>query len=696
VIRFPHAASTATMLVVVALFLATTSPLVRADDDATGVVVTGTKTEHTEDEAPVPTQVITRERIEATATDNVESLLSQIPDLYVRRNEQFSLGASTVRMQGLDANKVAITIDGRRFRGGIDGVVDLRDIPIAGVERIEIIRGPASSLYGSDAMAGVINIRTRAGSDKLYLKAEAGGGDAGKRTFSATNGYHIGNLRYVASAYHDAVAIAELYGPISAQYAGDDADDLQTRTGGQIHLEYPLDRHTLRVDGDFLEERNPLSTSHDYSGNASWEWAPRAGWRFETNAGAYGYDRENDLPGFAEDIDYYDVGTETRASRTAGEVLGADHIVTFGFRSRNESLESPSRVIGDDLSAPAIDADAYQLSPFVQTETLVGTGMSLVLGFGLDDHESYAAELSPRMTVTWRPLRALQLSTTIGRGFRAPDLLQLYDIDVNNVAIVGDRVTGYAIVGNPDLKPETDYGATFFVEYTGFRGVRLGGDAFIHDLRDLIGNELVCTAPDDCKPGFVNPLPELDGLIFSYANVAAARTKGFNVGVGLRPLDWTNRWTGLGSGEHSIEVDLGFGYLDTENNGDIAGEAGQELPFRPNVRVLPAFGYRNSSFDTTLRFWGEYDGRQYSDFANTEAGKIDPYWVWSFKLDQGLGSLAKRFGLDAGDWLDHLGVFVQGDNIFDVNVDDAVGAAGPTAMVRERNFLAGARITIGK
>ena len=91
----------------------------RAQDlSGDGIVVTGTRTEHAEADAPVPTQVIDREEIEAVATDNVEVLLSQIPDLYVRRNEEFGLGASTVRMQGLDANKTAILIDGRRFRGG--------------------------------------------------------------------------------------------------------------------------------------------------------------------------------------------------------------------------------------------------------------------------------------------------------------------------------------------------------------------------------------------------------------------------------------------------------------------------------------------------------------------------------------------------------------------------------------------------
>src|SRR5215470_784679 len=85
------------------------------------VVVTGTKTEADKWEVTVPTQVIPKTLIDETSTIDVENILGEVPGLYVRKNEQFGLGASTVRMQGADPNKVAILVDGRRFRGGIDG-----------------------------------------------------------------------------------------------------------------------------------------------------------------------------------------------------------------------------------------------------------------------------------------------------------------------------------------------------------------------------------------------------------------------------------------------------------------------------------------------------------------------------------------------------------------------------------------------
>src|SRR5690606_28446159 len=149
----------------------------------------------------------------------------QIPDLYVQQNVEFGLGASVVRMQGADPNKVAIVLDGQRFRGGIEGVVDLRDVRTGEIEQIEIIRGPASSRYGSDAMAGVINLRTRGGGEEPTVGATAAGGSFSQQVYKLSHGWHVGPVRYFLSAQHDEVALAQLFGAISAQFEDEAADE---------------------------------------------------------------------------------------------------------------------------------------------------------------------------------------------------------------------------------------------------------------------------------------------------------------------------------------------------------------------------------------------------------------------------------------------------------------------------------------
>lgn len=661
-----------------------------ADDD--GIVVTGTRTAHPEADAPVPTQVITRDEIEAVATENIEELLLEIPDLYVRRNEEFGLGASTVRMQGLDPNKAAILMDGRRFRGGIDGVVDLRDIAVGGVEQIEVVRGPASSLYGSDAMAGVINIRTRGGSKDLWMRAEGAGGNAGRELFSGSVGHQVGPLRYFLSAQHDAVAIADLYGNISEQYAGVHADDLQERDGGRARLDTTFGHHDFGFVGDYQVETNPLSTSDDLGTDLHWSWSGASSWSVDSNVGLYRYTRDNSLEGFAEHVRYYDIGGEAHATRPIGGLFGADHLFIVGLRGRDEQLDSAASVFGD-FESPALDEGAWQVSPFLQNESLIGANWSLVLGTSIDLHQFYGVEVNPRVTLTWRPIEHLRASVTVGRGYRAPDLRQLFDVDVNNVVVQGEHVSGYAIVGNPDLEPETDIGTTVFLQYDGFRGATLTLDGFRHDLEDGIGFSLACSNATHCEDGFVHPVPDLDGPVFTYRNVAAAVSQGIDLSVQTRPLAW---WTNALALTHDLQVAVAGGWLDTENLGNIPGERGKRLPFRPSFRALASVSDTYLPTATTLRLWADVTGKQYSDLANTEDGEVPSITTLNARLTQDLGELAALAGFSRYRRFTGFELYIHASNLTDESADTGYGATGPMAMVPRRNVLAGIRWTFGE
>ena len=652
-------------------------------------VVTGTKTEHPIDETPVPTQVIPRKQIEETATVNIEEVLNQIPDLYVQQNQEFGLGASVVRMQGADPNKVAILLDGQRFRGGIDGVVDLRDISTVPIDQIEIIRGPASSLYGSDAMAGVINIRTRAGSPDFSLNATAAGGSFAQQIYNVSHGYHVGPVNYFLSAQHDQIAIAQLFGPISQQFADEHVNDTQKRDSVFFRLDYPTETQSLRFTTDYLKERNPLSNGDDLTNGIFWNWQPFEGWYVDIEGSRYGFERTNDLPGFIEDNTYADWETEARLTPPEMEILSTRHLVIGGLRFRYETFDAPPQAIGTDsgeVAAPAIDASANQISPFVQDEIFLHEQWSLVLGLSLDDHSRYGLEVNPRGTLMYRPSTALDFGLTVGRGYRAPDLLQLYDIDINNVAIVGNRVTGYAIVGNPNLKAETDVAFNFEIGFRPWRGVRSSATFYRHQFDDLIANVIACPTPTMCNPGFSNPFPELQGPIFSFANVSKALTQGFDVGFDVFPLDWI--YPG-GSEPHVLKFSLGYGFLDSKNESGLPGEDGNQLPFRPKNRVLPSVTYTHDQVGTTLRVWGQWEDEIFTDLGNTPDGRIPPHWFWNFKLTQKLPNLVRLTGAESPDWLQGAAVFVQGLNVFDEVLEGIAIAAESRQFSTRATFLGG-------
>ena len=128
-----------------------------SDEPDEEIVITGTRTEKPRGESPVPVEVIDREAIEASGAEDLAELLEDHPGVDLRMTV---VGAS-LRLQGLEPEHVLIAINGVRLIGRKDGTLDLSRFPVDEIERVEIVKGASSALYGSDAVAGVINIVTR-------------------------------------------------------------------------------------------------------------------------------------------------------------------------------------------------------------------------------------------------------------------------------------------------------------------------------------------------------------------------------------------------------------------------------------------------------------------------------------------------------------------------------------------------------
>jgi outer membrane receptor for ferrienterochelin and colicins len=646
------------------------------------VVVTGSKLETPAWDATVPTQVVPRERIEDTATIDVENVLGEIPGLYVRKNELFGLGASTVRMQGADPNKVAILVDGRRFRGGIDGIVDLRDIPANNIERVEVIRGPASSLYGSDAMAGVINIITRQGTKEPTGEAVGALGSFHRKFAAASHGWSKGPVRWFLSGLRDEFRLFEQYGDVSAQYSG--ANQKETQNRDQVGLRLDADlapRHGITLFPSYQQQKDPTSHNRNNTLGGEWRWDTSETSRLTSWVNRYGFDRRNDLVGFQEDSEYADYEAESRWTTQLPPTRAWEgNFVTLGTRGRIQTLDQTTlEVVGAGSSfQPHVKESVWQVSPFLQTDALVSEQWSFLLGSSFDWHEGYGLDVNPRFTATYRPWPIFRLSATVGRGFRAPDLTQLYALDVNAGGL-------YALVGNPDLEPETD------LAYQLEAGIRTTGvDAFLtlfrHDFEDLIGfaQVPVCTAPGRPPGCIVDPLPDLPGgLRFQTRNFAEAVTQGLELGMDFSVLELLGR-----PSAHEVTAGLGYAFLDTENKSGIPGEDGNDLPFRPHHRVLPSLGWRHRDLGTALRIWGEYESDAYTDVANSPDLVARNHWLWNFKVtlspfhllpDDGSRAFAQTVGIGR-----HFRLFVQGENVFDQEYGPLTTSgrlAGPAAYL---------------
>jgi outer membrane receptor for ferrienterochelin and colicins len=647
-------------------------------------VVTGTKVETERWEATVPTQVVPGERIEEVGTVSVENALAEIPGLYVRRNDQFRLGASTVRMQGADPNKVAILVDGRRVRGGVEGVVDLRDLGASNVERVEVIRGPATSLYGSDAMAGVVNVITRQGSAEPRTEVTGALGDFARRFGAIGHGWALGRLRYFVSAQHDQFRLVEQFPGVSDQYTRANRDATQDRDQVGLRLDAdPAPGHGVTLSPSFQQQTDPESVARNWAVGGEWRWDTSEHTRLTTWGNRYEFDRTNDLEGFEEDVRFVDWEGETRWEAALPAWGWHDHRLTLGLRGRQQALDQETAALvlpSGGRIAPRVDASVWQVSPFLQSDVEIVPGVRLLVGSSFDVHEQYGLDANPRGTLSWWPVEWLRLSGTVGRGFRAPDLIQLYGVDVNAGGL-------YALLGNPELEPETDL-AYQLEAAVRFSGVDAFVTAFRHEFEDLIAFTQLrtCRGPNTPRGCVPDPLPALPGeLRFQTRNFAEAITQGIELGIEVA----LPRLLGVDT-LHDVRAGIGYAFLDTENRSGIEGEDGRSLPFRPRHRALPSLAWRREDWGVTARIWGEYEDDAFADPTNLPGGAIPNYWLWNFKVTlapwrllPAAESRALSTALGVGR---HVAFFVQGENVFDQEVGDVTTTGQLTSPA---NYLFG-------
>ncbi|HFE47640.1 MAG TPA: TonB-dependent receptor, partial [Nannocystis exedens] len=137
------------------------------------IVVTASRTEESLSDTSVVTEVVTREQIEASGAENAAEILEEQPGIQITPGARGGAGGLGIRLLGLDPQHTLILIDGLRATGRLNGVIDLTRFSSEGLRQVEVVKGPASVLYGSDAMGGVVNLITRDIDRPLVAEAHA-------------------------------------------------------------------------------------------------------------------------------------------------------------------------------------------------------------------------------------------------------------------------------------------------------------------------------------------------------------------------------------------------------------------------------------------------------------------------------------------------------------------------------------------
>jgi vitamin B12 transporter len=416
-----------------------------ADDDATDldeVIVTGTRTEVSVRDSLVPAQVIGRAEIERSQARSLSELLRGRAGIGF--SNQGGLGKiTTLNLRGTESDHVLVLIDGVRVGSATAGLPAVQDLPIDQIERVEIVRGPRSSLYGSEAIGGVIQIFTRRGGKGLSRNFRVGGGSNNLREASA--GFSYGGERAwlgADAAYQKTDGINGCRGtagdpanPFGAGCFTDEPDrdgyrnvSLNVRGGLRFGNAWTLEGNFLNADGENEYDGSFVNRSETLQQviGGKLRYAPSDRLNVVLSAG-----RNKD-----HSDDYLDDAFQGRfqtrrdlASLQADFGLAEGQLLTAGLDWQDDVVES-------DTAFAVSSRD--NKAGFIEYQGTFGAHQ-LQASLRQDDNEQFGDHATGSLGYGLSLGKGLKLTASYATGFKAPTINDLY----------------YPFFGNPDLKPES-------------------------------------------------------------------------------------------------------------------------------------------------------------------------------------------------------------------------------------------------
>lgn len=606
------------------------------------LVVTASMTEHTELTSPASVSVITAEDIAKMPVKDISEAIRGVVGVQVQSSTAY--GRNSIRMRGMDSKHTLILINGRRINSQ-DALIrgndfDLGTIPLAAVERIEIVRGTVSSLYGSEAMGGVINVILKTATDEFS-------GSVGLESEALLAGEGGSNVK--GHAYASGKLSSDLAGSIIIESTS--RDPWQTEENPDFDAIEKRDSTNILADLAWqLSESQKLSVDVIFSqDDREADWLhPSTGSHKNTQSSTrwnYGLTHEGTWSGFDSQVRIYgesmvidDASTAYTNGETAAELqnnavdfnlsglLFDEHVWVFGSEYRTTSLKNER-----DLASGQIDN--YQGAVFLQGEFVIND-LSLTLGGREDFHEVYGSHFSPRAYAVYSLSDEFVLKAGAGGGFRAPSMLE--SSDQVRIISCGNRCW---LTGNDELEPEeaTTYEAGFAYQ-TNTKGVGL---MYFHN---FIKNKI--ERDTSVAIGMEGGLP-----IITYQNIGKAEIKGVELDMWF---DFTS----------SINVSANYTYTNA-----IDKESGDPLLKTPEHLANLDFNWRIvNDLNTFVR--ANYIGEQVITNTSRESKKVDDYslvglgFSYDFKqveLKAGLNNIFNTV-LDEGD--DYYGYSEKGRSIY--------------------------------
>lgn len=417
------------------------------------IVVTGTRTEKRLSDTPILTTVIKSEEIQkAGAVSTLESLQDNIPGIVVSPNAM----GNNMLIKGLNSRYILFLIDGERLVSeGASGNINLDQIDVNNIKRIEVINGAASALYGSNAVGAVINIITKEPADKF---------EAGANIITESN--NTWNTKIDAGVNRKKISTRISAFRNSSDGFGEDGTGayaaLYEDYGGNLKLSYkPIERFDFNVIGRYFRHETfnmegSMNVSHPLTHNFT----------FGTNAGYLSNDKKNTIRLSINWDKYFDYTVLEKKKNEEQKQNTADYIssrLVNSFKA-NEKLEIVGglehnheenyaiKTLGINPTTKALD----DINAFAQADYKILKNLNMLAGARYTYNTQFNFAFTPKVSMMYE-VGGFKFRTGIGTAFRAPSIKELYyDFDHQGM---------FWIYGNPDLKAEKGLYSSISIEY---------------------------------------------------------------------------------------------------------------------------------------------------------------------------------------------------------------------------------------
>ena len=643
------------------------------------LVTTATKTQKNIDGVSASVIVITSEDIEKIAATTLKDVFEKVPSInaqYGRFPHPSSTSKASISIRGVGANGTLILLDGKRLSAETEIPYEMDRIPASMIERIEIVKGSMSTLYGSDAIGGVINIITKKvdqSSSTIDMKYGSNGhGDAKQKNVNFTTIGNMNDIKYklfgsvidstpykinksftqvATNPQTGAIIVANPQNAISGNHDVTYVDDSLLKSIGTRVEKNINDKLTLGLDLNYFDEEREGT----YIGSTQF-----SGGGLIKNTPVLSKD-ENRRVDASTDLKYYvndDLSTSVKVyesyykkrnktdplnftgptstkfsanvkvddiESTTTYALNESNILTAGLDYRKEKRESSS-INPDPTSSTFITKEVTYKSVFLQDEIELTDSLNATVGARYDNISNADSKVTLQAGAVQKLAENTNLRVNYAQGYRAPDIAELYVVSPSykdakrfgSDVIYGPKTTAY------DLKPEES------------QTIELA----LNNKFEKLDSEIVLFNTNIKDK--IEVVSKNDGTAAKYYTSENLDKVNIN-GIELN-LDYifTN----------SFDVGFNTTFLDTEDK-----TTNKELTYTPDLSSSLSLNYKVlTDLSTNLVF--RYIGEQYTNSSNTE--KTDDYTL----VDLGLNyDLNKKTTLYSGV-----------DNIFDKEVEEELGA----------------------